>query len=269
MKAGRPGLVPVVRAFLVRELRVSLTYRFLFLAQGLGVFFTVATTWYVAKIVDPDTFASGGYFPFVIAALLVSTLLTAALPSLARSVREEQQRGTLEAILALGVTPVAFSLGAGAAPVIFAVPQIVLLGVLGAAFGVELAGADWGLATVALVLGAISFLGIGMVGAAAVLAFRRAEAVIGWMLVALTFAAGEFFPPDLLPGWVQTLSRLSPVTWCLELTRGALLDGWTWGRASGPLASLAAIAIATCVSGVLSLSWAIGHSKRRGTLALY
>jgi ABC-2 type transport system permease protein len=266
---AQPGLGRVVRAFLVREFRVSLTYRLLFLAQGLGVFFTVATTWYVAKIVEPGVGGSASYFEFVIVALFVATLLTAALPTLARSVREEQQRGTLEAILALGVSPVAFSLGVGAAPVVFAIPQIVLLGAIGAAFGVELEGASWGLATLSLALGTVSFIGIGMVGAAAVLAFRRAEAVIGWMLVALTFAAGEFFPPGLLPDWVQTLSRLSPVTWCLELTRGALLDGWTWSRAAGPLAALAVLTVATCVSGALALAWAVSRSKRNGTLALY
>ena len=269
MTEARPDAFRVVRAFLVREFRVSLTYPFLFAAQGLGVFFTVVTTWYVAKIVDPETFALGGYFPFVVVALFVSTLLTAALPTLARNVREEQQRGTLEAILALGVSPVAFSLGAGAGPVIFAIPQVVLLGVLGGIFGVELANANWPLATVSLSLGAISFVGLGMVGAAAVLAFRRAEAAIGWLLVALTFAAGEFFPPDLLPKWIRDVSLLSPVTWCLKLVRGALLEGWGWGRAPGPLVALAAIAVVSCLAGVLCLGLAIVRSRRHGTLALY
>jgi ABC-2 type transport system permease protein len=269
MSGTGPSTVRVALAFLAREYRISLTYRFLFLAQGLGVFFTVATTWFVAKIVDPSAFESGGYFAFVIVALFVSTLLTAALPGLARNVREEQQRGTLEAILALGVSPVAFSLGAGAGPVLFAVPQVLLLGLLGALFGVELSGADWPVATAALLLGTVSFVGLGMVGSAAVLAFRRAEAVIGWLLVALTFAAGEFFPPELLPEWVRVVSLLSPVTWSLEIVRGALLEGWGWSRALGGLAALMAIAAASCAGGVLGLSAAITHSRRRGTLALY
>jgi len=269
MRDGRPTTATVARAFLEREFRVSLTYRLLFLAQALGIVFAVVTTWFVAKIVDPASVPSAGYFPFVIAAMLASTFLVAALPGLARNAREEQQRGTLEAIFALGVGPVAYSLGVGVAPVLFAVPQVVLIAVLGAVLGVELSEANWSLAMVSLTIGVVAFAGLGLIGGAAVMAFRRAEAIVGWLVVALTFAAGEYFPPDLLPGWVRTLSLLSPFTWCLDLVRGALLDGWGWAEAADELVVLSAIAAVSCASGVAASILAMRRARRRGTLALY
>jgi ABC-2 type transport system permease protein len=258
-----------VRSMLGRDLRVSRTYPLLLLAQSLGILVTVVTTWFVAKLVDPGTLASGDYFSFVVTALVVTAFLGAALPSLARNVREEQQRGTLEAIVALGVGPVAYSLGAAAGPLAYVTPQIVVLGVAGGALGLELEDANWSLAIVALVVGTVSFVGVGLVGAAAVLAFRRAEALVGWLLVALAFLAGEFFPRSLLPGWLEWLGVLSPVTWCLQLVRGALLDGMSWEDAWGELGALGALAVVTCSLGGAALVAALRHARRRGTLALY
>ena len=86
VRAARPGLSRrVVRAFLVRELRVSLTYRLsCSLPRGSGSSSRSRPPGTWRRSSTRTSFASGGYFPFVVAALFVSTLLTAALPTLAQ-----------------------------------------------------------------------------------------------------------------------------------------------------------------------------------------
>jgi ABC-2 type transport system permease protein len=164
---------------------------------------------------------------------------------------------------------VRFSLGAAAGPLVFAVPQVVVLAIVASLFGVELPDANWGLAAAALAIGVVAFVGVGLVGAASVLALRRAEALVGWLVVALTFLGGEFFPRELLPRWLEALAALSPFTWALDLVRAALLEGEGWGEAAGELAVLAALSVATVAAGVAASAWAIGFARRRGSLGLY
>jgi ABC-2 type transport system permease protein len=262
-------VVPGVRSILERDLRIARTYPLVFLAQSIGIVVGVVTTWFVAKLVDPGTLSDTDYFSFVVTALLVTAFLGATLPGLARNVREEQQRGTLEAILGLGLGPVTYALGAAAGPLVFVLPQVLAVAAVGATLGLDLDGANVSLAAAALAVGTVSFVGIGLVGAAAVLAFRRAEALTGWLLVALAFLAGEYFPRALLPGWLEFLGAWSPLTWCLDLVRAALLEDVRWAEAWASFAALVGLAAGACVVGVIALTASLRYSLRRGELGQY
>jgi ABC-2 type transport system permease protein len=41
----------------------------------------------------------------------------------------------------------------------------------------------------------------------------------------LLLISGVYYPVDVLPGWMQALATVSPVTYALEGARAALLDG--------------------------------------------
>jgi ABC-2 type transport system permease protein len=255
-----------VRAFVLRDLRVALSLRTIFVAEVLAVLFSVATTLFVAKLVDPSQ-VPGGYFVFVIAGLMVTTFLSAGFMTVSRNLRAEQAQGTLEAFLGIGVPPRSLAIGMTVYPVMYAVPVAAVVLLIAALFGARFPQANWPVALLALALGAVSFAGIGIVGAAAVVVFRRGEVILGWLLVCLTFAAGDYFPRDLLPGWIRATGELSPFTQCLELVRGALLRGeagswWRW-------TSLALFAVAGWAVGIWALASALRWARRRGTIAQY
>jgi ABC-2 type transport system permease protein len=58
--------------------------------------------------------------------------------------------------------------------------------------------------------------------------------------------SGVYYPVEVLPGWMQALSVISPATYALEGIRAAVLDGASLGDVWGdlwPLLVLGALAI--------------------------
>ena len=257
-----------VRAFAIRDLRVALSYKIPFVLEIIGSAFAILTVWFVAKLIGTDL-VPGGYFSFVVAGLVVSSFVDAGVSTLGGNLREGQLTGTLEATLSSGARPVALAAGMAVYPMVSAVFAAVVYAVMAALLGAEIAGANWALALAAISVGSISFAGLGLVGAAIVLVVRRAAGAVGWLVAVLALGAGEFFPPDLLPGWVRAIAALSPFTWCLRLVRDAMLRGAGWSEGWRPLAVLLAMAVIFAALGLLALAEALRHARRRGTLGQY
>ena len=257
-----------IRAFAARDLEVALSYKIPFVLEIVGSAFAILTVWFVAKLVGPEI-VPGGYFPFVVAGLVVSAFVDAGLSALGSGLREEQLTGTLEATLSSGLRPTALAAGMSAYPMVSAVFGAVVYTAMAAALGARIGGANWSLALSAVAIGSVSFAGLGLVGAAIVLVVRRAAGAVGWLVAVLALGAGEFFPPDLLPGWVQKLALLSPFTWCLEIVRRSVLEREGWSDAWRAILVLIAMAFVFTGLGIWALTAALQHARRRGTLGQY
>jgi ABC-2 type transport system permease protein len=115
--------------------------------------------------------------------------------------------------------------------------------VLGVPF--DLGRIDWPLLVIVMVLGVTSILAIGLLLAAICMQTRQEswsypEAAAG----ALFLVSGVVFPLSVLPGPVQALGMLSPLTWWVEGVRHALFPGGVTGI-GGPASQFAAITGAT------------------------
>jgi len=92
-------------------------------------------------------------------------------------------------------------------------------------FGLNLSGANiWG-GLLVLAASCPAILGLGLV--VAVLPLMSAEKgsqaahiILGVVLL----VSGVYYPLEVLPGWLQVIGRLSPVTYTLQGVRGALLE---------------------------------------------
>ena len=83
-----------------------------------------------------------------------------------------------------------------------------------------------------MVLGSFSFVGIAMLAAILPLLFVERGAQMTFVLQSvLLLVSGVYYSIDVLPGWMQVLSHLSPATYALNGVRAGLIDG-TPGRAS-------------------------------------
>jgi ABC-2 type transport system permease protein len=247
---------------------VALSYPAPFALEAVGAAFTLATTWFVSKLIDAGS-VPGGYFAFVTVGLAVGAFLYAGITIVARNVGEEKQRGTLEAIVATRAPMPVLAVGMTAYPVTAAAIIAAVYLLVAGLFGARAPEANWSLAVVAAFFGAVSFAGIGVVGAALVLVIQRAFGAVAWLVTMLSFAAGEFFPRDLLPAWLQTLGALSPMTWTLQLVRAALLGGSSWADQAAGLALLVAMAAVSWLIGIVALSAGLRVARARGTLAGY
>jgi ABC-2 type transport system permease protein len=256
-------------AFLRRDLRVAISYKIPFILEIAAIVFTVLTYIFVSKLISPGR-VPGGYFAFVLIGLTVSGFLGAGVYQLGSNLRNEQIQGTLEALLASGVPIGGLAGGMAAYPFVSALWSAVIYVVVGALAGARAEpGANWLLALTALGIGAISFVAIGLVGAALVLIFRRAAAATGWLVAVLSLAGGELFPTALLPGWFRALANVSPYTQTLRLIRSAVLEAGGWADAASTLIVLAVMALGYGAIGIGALALGLRHARRTGSLGQY
>jgi ABC-2 type transport system permease protein len=101
-----------------------------------------------------------------------------------------------------------------------------ILAVTVALFQIDLSGANlWGGALVLLV-GSLSFIGVGIVGSVLPLLFPERGAQMTHVIIAmLLLVSGVYYPVEVLPTALQRLALFSPATYVLQGVREALLRG--------------------------------------------
>jgi ABC-2 type transport system permease protein len=167
---------------------------------------------------------------FVVVGTALWSFVISGIAGLAWSILEDRERYRM--LKYLYVSPSDFLvmlLGRGVARIgVGAMGALITLAVGVVALGVPFdpGAIDWPLLLVITVLGLMTILAIGVVMAAVCIQTRQEswsypEAAAG----ALFLVTGAVFPLVVLPGPVQALGLLTPLTWWIEGTRKALFPG--------------------------------------------
>ena len=100
------------------------------------------------------------------------------------------------------------------------------LGVVALFFRLDLSEANLMGATLSLLAGSLSFVGLGIVASVLPLLFPERGAQMTHVIQAVfLLISGVYYPVEVLPGWLQPLARISPATFVLEGMRSAILEG--------------------------------------------
>jgi ABC-2 type transport system permease protein len=134
-------------------------------------------------------------------------------------------------------------------------------------FGFPVRSADWISVVVVLVATVLSFSGLGIFSSAFLLLFKRGNPSKWFFLGVSSVAGGMLFPVSVLPGWLQIVAHLNPVTYALEAMRAALLEGAGLAAIARPLLILFLFALILLPSSLLAFSWALRRTKSTGTLS--
>lgn len=265
-------LLTKIWAFLVRDFLSSVSYRLAFVLQLLGMFFAVAIFFYMSRMWNTAAVGLDGIdpFPWLLVGVAFQLYFSTALYSFAEKVRAEQVMGTLEAML-VSPTPtsvVIFSSTAwdftwgGVRLLVYLLCAVFVFGVkLHVTSPVALA------AGVALTL--LSSAGIGMLSASFILYFKRGDPINFVLSAGTTFFGNVVFPSKQLPQAIQWVSDWLPMSWSLQVVRGALLKGATFGDVADPIGRLAILTAVLVPAGLLGARIAIRKAKREGSLVQY
>jgi ABC-2 type transport system permease protein len=243
-----------------------------FVTRAFGLAGTLATFFFIGRIVDPDQLAAygGRYFEFVLIGMMVGAISSVGLRSFTDTISAEQSSGTLEVLL---VTPTGLpTLFAGAllVPLGFVLLEssIILL------VSVSLLGAHLqvgGLLTAALALPPTLafFAAVGACSAAFIVVSKRGDPVTPVFTQLSNLLAGALFPVAVLPGALQAVAKVFPPYYSLRVIRGGLLNGSgitdVWGDY---LVLVGSAAIALPLSLVLFRA-ALRTARETGTLGTY
>lgn len=262
----RRALLAVIR----RDYLVARSYR---LAFAFDLFFTLLNllvAYFVSRtFAGVRTASLGGapsYFDFAAVGVTLSAVVTATSTALAARIREEQLTGTLEALMVQPVTPTELAFGYAGFPVSFATLRTAAyLLIAGTLLGLDLSRTDWPGFILMLVLTATAFVGIGILAGALVLVVKRADALTGAILFSLSLISGAAFPVSVLPGWLEVVSRISPMRPAFEGVRATLFDR-DWHGDALFLAIFSAIGIPLAV---FLFGKALEYGRRSGSLGQY
>ena len=124
-------------------------------------------------------------------------------------------------------------------------------------------------ATVAtfMLLGSFSFVGIGMIAAILPLLYVERGAQMTFVLQSvLLLVSGVYYSVDILPPWMQVLSRLSPATYVLDGVRAGLIEGTPVNELSHDVVPLIVMGIVLIPFGLWAFGRAEHYAKRTGKL---
>jgi ABC-2 type transport system permease protein len=273
--ARRPASgAAILAAFLRRDLREALTYKFSFLSSFVGILLSSATFYFVAKLVPrgaPSLGPFGGdYFSFAIVGVAFAGLLGMFQEGLAAVVRSAQLSGTLEALLVTPVPVPAVLFGSSLYTLLFQVFRTALhLGVALAFFGLTLGRINGpGVAAVGF-LTVVCFVSVGVLSASFILVYKTGNP-FSWILGTVSgLLGGVVFPVALLPPWIRWVSSLLPVTYALDGMRKSLLASASFAAVLPDVAALAAFDAVLLPLSLVAFRLAVRKAKRDGTLAHY
>jgi ABC-2 type transport system permease protein len=186
------------------------------------------------------------------------------------SLRNEQVRGSLEALFMTPVSRLVILFGPVVSQIVWA---LWMFGVVGAAliifFGMTLTPIE-ALRALAVILVAVPALyGLGALFAAVVLRFGEVSALVQTVRGVFTVFCGMTFPIVILPEWARGVALALPPTYLIGDLRKVLLAGSDLASLIPELAILATLGIALCAFAVIAFRRTERYARRGGSLASY
>jgi len=272
MSAARETLRRVL-LFLERDLRLALSYRLNVLLQAGAWIFTLVMWYFIATLMDKGTGgfdATGGYFPYVILGLAIQGMLTTILYSVSSRIREQQMNGTLEYTLHLLRWPCEMpALSAVSDCAASMIRLFLLLITAHLFFQFPMGRIDTLAAVVSLALSVLSFWALGNLAASSVLLFKRGEPISYFFGTASALLGTVFFPKEVLPAALRSLSDLIPTTHALAVLRGSILEGKGLADLGGSYLYLAVFSAVLVPASLWLFNAAVRRAKRDGSLGQY
>jgi ABC-2 type transport system permease protein len=262
-------------AFLRRDFKTELSYRFSFLLNLAGISFSVIMFYYIAKLfgkaASPYLADYGGdYFSFVIIGIAFSGYLSTSLHSFSGAIREGQMLGTLEAMMVTPTGIPAIILFSSLWSFVSTTIEVLLYLLVGVViFGLDLGRANILSALIVMGLTILSFSPFGIVSASFIMAFKRGDPIAFFFGTGSALLGGVYYPIGILPEWMQNLSHLLPITYSLKAMRLALLKGYTIAELAPDLWALALFSAIMVPLSLLSFSYAARKAKEKGSLGQY
>jgi ABC-2 type transport system permease protein len=258
--------------FFQRDLRIASTYRSPFILEAVEALFGAATFYYVARFVDSPALREalpqgGSYFAFSLVGFVFFDYLNAALDTFDRSLQEARDAGTLEPLLVTQVPLPVVLVGSAFYPFAATTLRVAIyLAWAAAFFQFPLHSANWFAVAVVLFATLLAFSGLGIFSAAFLLLFKRGNPSKWFVLGVSGVTGGMLYPISILPGWLQFVAHLNPVTYALDAMRGALLHDASLASLLRPLLVLLLFALILLPSSAAAFSWALRRTKITGTL---
>lgn len=194
--------------------------------------------------------------------------ISAVFDSVTETVTIERWEGTIEYTFMAPVSRLTHLLGACIFALVHGLAlMIVQLIAISLFFHLDLAHANWLAAIVITALGSVSLVGLGEIAAVLPLLFTERGAQMAYIIRAIMLlVSGVYYPVAVLPGWLQSVAVISPVTYMLDGLRASIQHGQSITTLWGDVWPLAIAGVVLVPLGLFIFEQAERYAKRTGAL---
>jgi len=189
------------------------------------------------------------YVDFIGPGIIIFGLLI-LIPTSARTVVRDKEKGFLSRLLTTPTRPLDFILGYSLCLVVIAIAQIIIFMVAAWLLGMNIIGSLW-LAFLILFLTGLCSIGVGMVVASLSKTEQQAEPLCWLISMPLAMLSGCWFSIQLMPSYLRGFANAFPYAHSIEASRGVLIRGVGLEAISYDFLFLVGWAVAIFVIGVM------------------
>jgi ABC-2 type transport system permease protein len=262
-------------AFVLRDFRSEASYKASFVMSAVESLMLLMMFYFLSGLITTGSAPSlskygNRYLPYVLIGLGFARYFDLTLRMFSDSIRQAQVTGCLEAMLSSQTDCVTIVLMSSLFGLIAGAVQLILILVAGVvAFGVDFSKINVSATLLVSLLSILIFVAFGVLSAAAIIWLKKGDPIT-WVLGTFgTILGGAYFPITVMPGWVQKISLLIPVTYALDALRLTMLQGYSLSKVARPVITLTLIAVILLPTSLILFNAAVRKGRKEGTLMEY
>jgi ABC-2 type transport system permease protein len=206
---------------------------------------------------------------FLLIGMFGQVMVMSAVWETGSAIENERWEGTIAALFLSPASRIAVIAGHGLGGLLFLVPSLLVVALLGVAIDAELNIASPLAASLSAFMLLVSALALGFLLAAFFVLSRRANLMANVIQHPLALLGGFIVPRTEFPGWLHTLSEAVPIAHAVDAFRLSTLSAGSLSDVAPALLGCALASAACLLAGILGLGRVEHAAKRSGQLDLY
>jgi ABC-2 type transport system permease protein len=263
-----------ILAFMRASWLTASSYRVSMLLSLFGVVSSVIPVYFIAKALQPMmSHAIQGeghqYFAFLLIGSVTFSFIPLAVSSLPNTITGSITSGTMEAVLGTPTNMPTMLIGMMSYNFAWTALRAALMMVAGWLLGASISWVQLPSALVLLSLIIIAYIPLGLMSAAAYLAFRTAGPFAMGVMVLSSLLGGVYYPTHVVPSWLEHVSGAIPLTYGLRALRRVLLEGASLMSVRQDVGMLLLMTAVLFAVGGWLFAAAMRYARRTGSLSYY
>jgi len=271
-------LIQRVKAFIIRDFQLAVSYRFEFLIKIVWILGVSTTFYFISRLAETGLvdFRYPNWqqlLPAWLTGLAMLNYFLVGFSALANVIRQEQMQGTLESVLLTPINVPSVIISSSAWAYVEATFYSFLYLFFGwFFFNVQYKG-NFGLALMLLILTTMSLACFGILSASFAMIFKRGDPFAIVLGAGTALFSGVFYPKEMLVeelgGAGRAISAANPSTHGLDAIRSILIQGKTFAEVQQEFVVLLVFLAVLLPFSVWIFSLSIKKAKRDGSLIQY
>lgn len=258
-------------AFFKKDLQIYLSYKINIISNLILIFFIFTIFFYISSSEAGKEFTSSkNLLGDVLIAIILIDFMLVFVSVFSNEVRTAQLQGTFEALILTRTSILTIILSAYGFTFIksfFRLFIYILIGIL--IFEIKIDIFKVPLFMILTIYGSIPFIALGIISASFVMIFKVGNIVnlfIGLISISLS---GIFFPIELFPEMLETISNYNPMKHSLNASQKILLESLEITQIKKEIISIAYLIAILIPTSILIVYYSLRFSKKNGNLNYY